>query len=92
MPSNFSTIPDALADIRQGKMIILVDNPDRENEGDLFIPADYATPDTVNFMLHNARGLVCVAIDMQQAQRLALSPWSHYISIMSLRKLTLPCQ
>jgi 3,4-dihydroxy 2-butanone 4-phosphate synthase/GTP cyclohydrolase II len=70
----FSSIPEALEDIRQGKLIILIDNPDRENEGDFFMPAETATPEKVNFMLHNGRGLVCVALDIQQAQRLALSP------------------
>jgi 3,4-dihydroxy 2-butanone 4-phosphate synthase/GTP cyclohydrolase II len=70
----FSPIPEALEDIKQGKLIILVDDPDRENEGDFFIPAELAAPEKVNFMLHHGRGLVCVAIDMQQAQRLGLSP------------------
>jgi len=70
----FSSIPEALEDIAQGKLIILIDNPDRENEGDFFMSAEAATPEKVNFMLHNGRGLVCVALDMQQAQRLALSP------------------
>jgi 3,4-dihydroxy-2-butanone 4-phosphate synthase len=63
----FSSIPEALEDIRQGKLIILIDNPDRENEGDFFMPAETATPEKVNFMLHNGRGLVCVALDIQQA-------------------------
>src|SRR5580658_6597046 len=70
----FSSIPDALEDIKRGKLIILIDNPDRENEGDFFMPAETASPDKVNFMLHNARGLLCVALDNQQAARLALSP------------------
>jgi 3,4-dihydroxy 2-butanone 4-phosphate synthase/GTP cyclohydrolase II len=70
----FSSIPEALEDIKQGKLIILVDNPNRENEGDFFMPAEIATPENVNFMLHNARGLLCVALDMKQAQQLALYP------------------
>jgi 3,4-dihydroxy 2-butanone 4-phosphate synthase/GTP cyclohydrolase II len=70
----FSSIPEALEDIKAGKLIILVDDPDRENEGDFFIPAELATPEKVNFMLHHGRGLLCVAVDMRQAQRLGLSP------------------
>ncbi|HVA11127.1 MAG TPA: 3,4-dihydroxy-2-butanone-4-phosphate synthase, partial [Candidatus Dormibacteraeota bacterium] len=70
----FSSIPEALEDIRLGKLIILVDNPNRENEGDFFMPAETATADKVNFMLHNGRGLVCVALGTQQAARLELTP------------------
>jgi len=70
----FSSIPEALEDIRLGKLIILVDNPNRENEGDFFMPAETATADKVNFMLHNGRGLVCVALGTGQAARLELTP------------------
>ena len=70
----FSSIPEALEDIKNGKLIILIDNPDRENEGDFFMPAETATPQKVNFMLHNGRGLLCVALDAQQARRLELTP------------------
>lgn len=72
--STFSSIPEALSDIKSGKLIILIDNPDRENEGDFFMPAETATADKVNFMLSRGRGLVCVALDNKQAGRLALSP------------------
>jgi 3,4-dihydroxy 2-butanone 4-phosphate synthase/GTP cyclohydrolase II len=72
--STFSSIPEALEDIKRGKLIILVDDPDRENEGDFFIPAELALPEKVNFMLHQGRGLLCVAVDMQQAQQLGLTP------------------
>jgi 3,4-dihydroxy 2-butanone 4-phosphate synthase/GTP cyclohydrolase II len=70
----FATIPEALEDIKQGKLIILVDNPNRENEGDFFMPAELTTPEKVNFMMHHGRGLVCVALEAGQAKRLALSP------------------
>ena len=63
-----------MEDIKQGKLIILVDSPDRENEGDLFLAADAVTPEKINFMTLHARGLICVALDMGQAQRLSLSP------------------
>jgi 3,4-dihydroxy 2-butanone 4-phosphate synthase / GTP cyclohydrolase II len=70
----FSAIEEALEDIKQGKLIILVDSPDRENEGDFFMAAQAATPEKVNFMIRHGRGLVCVTLDSQQAKRLGLSP------------------
>lgn len=69
----FSSIPEALEDIKQGKLIIIVDNPDRENEGDFFMAAELVTPEIVNFMTKQGRGLICVTLDDQQASRLALS-------------------
>jgi 3,4-dihydroxy 2-butanone 4-phosphate synthase/GTP cyclohydrolase II len=68
----FSSIPEVLEDIRQGKLVIAVDNPNRENEGDFFMAAELITPQKVNFMAQHGRGLICVAIDNQQAHRLAL--------------------
>jgi 3,4-dihydroxy 2-butanone 4-phosphate synthase/GTP cyclohydrolase II len=69
----FSPIKDVIKDIKAGKIIILVDNPERENEGDFFIPADLITPEKVNFMLHNGRGILCVAIDQDKAHSLGLT-------------------
>ena len=54
----FSTIPEALEAIRQGKMIILVDDEDRENEGDLTMAAEMVTPEAINFMATHGRGLI----------------------------------
>lgn len=62
----------ALADIREGKMIILVDDEDRENEGDLVLAAEKVTPAAVNFMAKHGRGLICLALDEDQVQRLEL--------------------
>ena len=59
----FNTIEEAIQDIRDGKMLILVDDEDRENEGDLIVAAEKATPDVVNFMAVNARGLICVPME-----------------------------
>src|SRR5918995_5437586 len=56
----FSTIPEALDDIRQGKIVIVVDDEDRENEGDLVMAADKVTPEAINFMVTHGRGLICV--------------------------------
>ena len=56
----FHSIDEALQDIRDGKCVILVDDEDRENEGDLVMAAECVTPETVNFMAKNARGLICL--------------------------------
>lgn len=55
-------IPEIIADIKAGKFVIIVDDDDRENEGDLFIAADKTTPEAINFMAKNARGLICVSL------------------------------
>ena len=64
----------ALEDIKNGKMIIVVDDEDRENEGDFIIPADKATPEDINFMMKHARGLICVAITQKRSEELKLNP------------------
>ena len=73
----FSTIDEALADIAVGKMVILVDDPNRENEGDIVIPAEFATPETINFMMRNACGLVCLSMEEAICDRLGLDPVSN---------------
>jgi 3,4-dihydroxy 2-butanone 4-phosphate synthase/GTP cyclohydrolase II len=72
MPTSFASIEDALKDLRQGKMIILVDDEDRENEGDLVIAAEKVTPETINFMITHARGLVCLSMTDDYIKRLEL--------------------
>lgn len=67
-----STTEEIIAQAQQGKMFILIDEEDRENEGDLVIPAEYATPDTINFMAKYGRGLICLALQQEDVQRLAL--------------------
>jgi len=69
---SISNIKGALEDLRQGKMIILVDDEDRENEGDLTLAAEKATPDTINFMAKYARGLICLSLDPDMVERLKL--------------------
>ncbi|HON80327.1 MAG TPA: bifunctional 3,4-dihydroxy-2-butanone-4-phosphate synthase/GTP cyclohydrolase II [Spirochaetota bacterium] len=66
------TIPEALEEIRNGRMIILVDSEDRENEGDLIIAAEYCTPEVVNFMATNGRGLICIAMTQERLEELEL--------------------
>jgi 3,4-dihydroxy 2-butanone 4-phosphate synthase/GTP cyclohydrolase II len=69
---NSSPIPEVIEDIRQGKMVILVDNEDRENEGDVTIAAEFCTPETINFMVKHARGLVCAPMSPEIIERLGL--------------------
>ena len=68
----FNTIPEAIEAIRSGKMIIVVDDEDRENEGDFLMAADKVTPDAINTMVKHGRGLVCVPITIQRAKELDL--------------------
>src|SRR5262249_29463892 len=67
-------IEEALEDLRQGRMIVLVDDPYRENEGDLIIAAEKTTPEAINFMMRNACGMVCLAMSPQICDRLHLEP------------------
>jgi len=68
-----STIPEVIEDIRNGKMIILVDNEDRENEGDIVVAAEHCTPEIINFMATHGRGLICVPMTQNRAARLDLN-------------------
>jgi 3,4-dihydroxy 2-butanone 4-phosphate synthase/GTP cyclohydrolase II len=68
----FNTIPEAIADIRQGKFIIVVDDEDRENEGDLIMAAEAATPEAINFFAMHGRGLICVPMMGMDLERLQL--------------------
>jgi 3,4-dihydroxy 2-butanone 4-phosphate synthase/GTP cyclohydrolase II len=70
--SPFSTIEEALEDVRAGKMVVVCDAEDRENEGDLTLAAQFATPDAVNFMAREARGLICLALTSQRCDELGL--------------------
>lgn len=67
-----NTVREAIDDIRAGKMVIVVDDEDRENEGDLVMAAEMVTPEAVNFIVKNARGLLCVAITRKRAEELEL--------------------
>ena len=72
--SPISSIEDIIEDARNGRPYILVDAEDRENEGDIVIPAQFATPDQINFMIRYARGLVCLALTSERAKQLRLPP------------------
>jgi 3,4-dihydroxy 2-butanone 4-phosphate synthase/GTP cyclohydrolase II len=67
-----SSIDEIIEDARNGRMFILVDAEDRENEGDLIIPANFATPEQVNFMARHGRGLICLAMTQERAHTLNL--------------------
>jgi 3,4-dihydroxy 2-butanone 4-phosphate synthase/GTP cyclohydrolase II len=69
-----SPIPEVLAELRAGRMIILVDDEDRENEGDLCMAAEFVTPAAINFMARQACGLICMPIDAERGDRLGLEP------------------
>ncbi|MEP6977918.1 MAG: bifunctional 3,4-dihydroxy-2-butanone-4-phosphate synthase/GTP cyclohydrolase II [Thermoleophilia bacterium] len=70
----FATIEEAIDDIRQGKLVVVVDADDRENEGDLTIAAQFATPEAVNFMATHARGLICLCLSEERCEELDLRP------------------
>ena len=73
MGKEFSTIVEAIEDVRQGKMIVIVDDEDRENEGDLMIAAEKATPELINFMARFGRGLICLTLTEERTKELGLS-------------------
>jgi 3,4-dihydroxy 2-butanone 4-phosphate synthase/GTP cyclohydrolase II len=70
--TGFATIEDALEDFRNGKMVVVCDGEDRENEGDLVLAAQFATPEAINFMAKEARGLVCLALTPERCEELGL--------------------
>ncbi|MDE3839226.1 bifunctional 3,4-dihydroxy-2-butanone-4-phosphate synthase/GTP cyclohydrolase II [Bacillus methanolicus] len=72
----FHKIEEALEDLRQGKVVIVCDDEDRENEGDFVVLAEYATPEVINFMAKEGRGLICVPVTEELASKLQLNPMS----------------
>ncbi|HZX95513.1 MAG TPA: bifunctional 3,4-dihydroxy-2-butanone-4-phosphate synthase/GTP cyclohydrolase II [Myxococcales bacterium] len=73
MDENIARVEAALEDLRKGRMVILVDDAERENEGDLVLAAQFVTPDAINFMAKHARGLICLSLTEQQVKRLGLT-------------------
>ena len=72
LQNNFSSIEDAMEDVLQGKMIVIVDDEDRENEGDLMIASEKVTPEAINFMAKYGRGLICLALTEDRTRQLGL--------------------
>src|SRR5215207_2169573 len=84
----FSPIPDVLEDLKAGKPIVLVDDEDRENEGDIVYAAEKCTPEAVNFMVKHARGVVCLALTEERCEKLRLHPQTHINSAMMATAFT----
>ena len=76
--TEFGTVEQALRDIAAGKMIIVADDDDRENEGDLICAAELITPEVINFMIRRAGGLICLALTGERADHLDLSQMSEF--------------
>src|SRR5881398_3869245 len=74
----FATIEEAIEEIREGRMVVVVDDEDRENEGDLTVAAQFATPEAINFMATHARGLICLCLTEERADELALRPMTEH--------------
>ena len=70
----FNTIEEAIEDFKNGKGVIVADDEDRENEGDLLFPASFVTPEVINFMAKECRGLICLALDKERAEKTGISP------------------
>src|ERR1700761_5886372 len=73
MKNRFNSIDSVVADLQKGKMVIVVDDADRENEGDLVLAAEFVTPAAINFMAKYARGLICLSLTEEQVRRLGLT-------------------
>ena len=73
---SISSTEEIVAELRAGRMVILVDEEDRENEGDLVLAADFVTPEAINFMVKHARGLVCLTLTEERCDQLNLSMMS----------------
>jgi 3,4-dihydroxy 2-butanone 4-phosphate synthase / GTP cyclohydrolase II len=73
----FDSIESALEDLREGRMVIVCDGEDRENEGDLVLAAQFATPEAINFMTREARGLICLALTAERCDELGLQPMTR---------------
>ncbi|VTU26683.1 bifunctional 3,4-dihydroxy-2-butanone-4-phosphate synthase/GTP cyclohydrolase II [Variovorax sp. PBL-E5] len=73
-PAPISPVEEIVAEMRAGRMVILVDEEDRENEGDIVIAADHVTPEAINFMARHARGLICLTLSREMCERLQLPP------------------
>ena len=74
MPKQFDTINQAITDLQLGKIVVVLDDEDRENEGDLICAAQFCSPEHINFMAKEARGLICVALSQEKAMHLQLAP------------------
>ena len=72
MGKQTDTVEQAIADMKQGKIIMVIDDPDRENEGDFICAAEFATPENINFMATHGKGLICMPMAKELCQKLGL--------------------
>ena len=77
MRNEFTTVPEAIKELIRGRMIVVVDAEDRENEGDLTLAAEFVTPEAINFMARYARGLICLTLTEERADYLDLKPMTR---------------
>ena len=77
LSNEFAEVPEAIAELQAGRMIVVVDDEDRENEGDLTLAAEFCTPETINFMAKYGRGLICLTLTEERADALRLSPMTQ---------------
>ncbi|MDD5424831.1 MAG: 3,4-dihydroxy-2-butanone-4-phosphate synthase, partial [Candidatus Omnitrophica bacterium] len=73
----FNTIKEAIEDIKKGRMVIVIDDEGRENEGDLLMAAEFVTPDAINFMAKYGRGLICVPMEEKRLRELGIEVLSE---------------
>ena len=76
--SPFATIEEAIEDIRSGRFVVVVDDADRENEGDLTIAAQFVTPEAITFMATHGRGLICLCLTPERCDELELRPMTDH--------------
>ena len=77
MQAPFTDVPGALEEFRAGRMIVVVDDEDRENEGDLTLAAEFVTPEAINFMAKHGRGLICLTLTEERADYMRLPPMTQ---------------
>jgi 3,4-dihydroxy 2-butanone 4-phosphate synthase/GTP cyclohydrolase II len=77
MTTPFVTAPEAVKEFARGRMVVVVDDEDRENEGDLTLAAEFVTPEAINFMAKYGRGLICLTLTEERADELQLGPMTH---------------
>ncbi len=80
----FTDVPGAIAEIRAGRMVVVVDDEDRENEGDLTLAADHVTPEAINFMARYGRGLICLTLT-EETSRLSAALSHDAAELLALR-------
>jgi len=88
--TDIAPITEIVEELRAGRMVVLVDEEDRENEGDLVFAADYVTPEMINFMIRHARGLVCLTLTEERCRQLGLTHMARDNKSPLGTNLTLP--